>query len=446
MPMNSYEIKKANLKKLLKKNPDCALGLKKKTASNLFRYVQSVQKKKRKLDVRNFDDIIAIDLDHLTLDVEGCTPYEKIVRYTLQHGFLPEVAPELKHITIGGAIVGIGIESTGHKFGFVHDGVLEAEVLLPTGEIVCCTPENEYADLFHALPNSYGTLGYVLRAKIKLYRAAPRVRLVVHPFSNVAAFIQAMERATQDLNIQFIDGLVFSKTECYLLTGYFENNADKKIEDIYRSIFYKLIQTKKEIYLSTEDYIFRYDPDWFWNLPETKSYDYFRRFSPKFLRNSGFYQKYIFWKNKVRRIFGINAAITATEETLIQDWEVIWEQGIHLLDFALNNINLQGKPWAVVPIRPKRDVTLYPVEANILYFNLGCYSPSQRNTTDAFHSTKLMDTYCYSLKGLKMLYSTTFMSQEAFYKIYNGEQYAVLKNKYDPKHFSGMLYDKVCLS
>ena len=49
----------------------------------------------------------------------------------------------------------------------MHDGLLEAEVLLPDGKIISCDRYNQYSDLFHALPNSYGTLGYILKAKIK---------------------------------------------------------------------------------------------------------------------------------------------------------------------------------------------------------------------------------------------------------------------------------------
>ena len=89
------------------------------------------------------------------MDVEGLATYESMVTYCLAAGFLPTVVPELKPITIAGATVGIGIESSCYRSGFVHDGLIEADVLLPDGRIVTCREDNEYADLFYALPNSY---------------------------------------------------------------------------------------------------------------------------------------------------------------------------------------------------------------------------------------------------------------------------------------------------
>ena len=166
------------VEKLLKSWPDRdgPLRLQKSTVSNLFRY-QSRESPGRQVSLAGFNVVLELDANTRTLDVEGLATYETIVAHCLPQGWLPLVTPELRHITIGGATVGIGIESTGFRHGFVHDGLLEADVLLPGGEVVTCSAGNEHADLFRALPNSYGTLGYILRARIALHRAAPFVHL-----------------------------------------------------------------------------------------------------------------------------------------------------------------------------------------------------------------------------------------------------------------------------
>ena len=74
--------------------------------------------------------MIAVNPIERTLDVEGLTTFEQIVDATLPYGLVPPVTPELKHITIGGAICGIGIESTSFRHGFVHDSLIEADVLV----------------------------------------------------------------------------------------------------------------------------------------------------------------------------------------------------------------------------------------------------------------------------------------------------------------------------
>ena len=105
------------------------------------------------------------------------TTYEHLVDATLPHGLMPLVVPQLKTITLGGAVTGLGIESSSFRNGLPHESVLEMEVLTGDGRVVVARPDNEHADLFHGFPNSYGTLGYALRLKIELEPVRPYVRL-----------------------------------------------------------------------------------------------------------------------------------------------------------------------------------------------------------------------------------------------------------------------------
>jgi len=418
------------------------ISLQKNTISNRFRYSKHNSVAATGISLSDFDQILSIDPTSRTLDVEGLATYESIVDATLPYGFLPTVSPELKHITVGGATVGIGIESTCFRHGFVHDGLLQAEVLLPDRSIVTCTADNAHSDLFHALPNSYGTLGYILRARIRLIPATPYVQLLVTHFSDASAFLDAMKVATEGAEADFIEGLFFSHDSFYLMTAHFVDTVPY-IDDILRTdIFYKLAQEKDKIYLTTKDYIFRYDPEWFWNIPDGPLYSAFRKYAPKRFRNSSFYTKYsqakeASFKNLLRH------DRTKKTEPLIQDWQVPWPEGKALLDFALQEVDLGGRPWAAVPIRTPSSPTLYPIKSDVLYFNLGCYTQVHRRPDkEDFYSTKILDRKCFELGGIKMLYSSTFLSKEEFNGIYNGEEYARLKSKYDPKQNAYGLYDK----
>ncbi len=148
-----------------------ALG---KSTSNLFR--RRDLSGAHRVDVRSFNHVLLIDRDHMIADVEGMTTYETFVDATLLHGLLPAVVPQLKTITTGGAVSGIGIESSSFRFGLVHETVEEMEILLGDGSIVRCS-RDENPDLFFGFPNSYGTLGYALRLRMRLIPALPYVRL-----------------------------------------------------------------------------------------------------------------------------------------------------------------------------------------------------------------------------------------------------------------------------
>src|SRR5690606_1868326 len=113
-----YERKKARLEQSWSDGGG-QLQLAKSTISNLFRY-QPRETAAKRISLGEFSEVIALDADARTLDVEGLATFETVAGFALERGFVPLVVPELKHITVGGATVGIGIESTCFRNGFVH--------------------------------------------------------------------------------------------------------------------------------------------------------------------------------------------------------------------------------------------------------------------------------------------------------------------------------------
>ena len=95
---------------------------------------------------------------------------------TLPYGLSPLVVPQLKTITLGGAVTGLGIESASFRNGLPHESVLEMDILTGAGELITASAD-QHADLFRAFPNSYGTLGYSTRLRIELEPVAPFVAL-----------------------------------------------------------------------------------------------------------------------------------------------------------------------------------------------------------------------------------------------------------------------------
>ena len=415
-------------------------GVRKRSSSNLFRYRQDGAARKP-IDLRDFNHVLASDTQARVLDVEGLATFEAIVDATLPAGLVPLVTPELKDITIGGAIVGIGIESSSFRHGFVHDGLLEAEVLLPDGRVVSCTPDNEHSDLHAALPNSYGTIGYILRAMMRIMPAAPFVHLATTPCRDIDHFIETMQAGAARADTDFIEGLAYTERRLFVTVARFTNEAPRTDDILRKNVFYKLIERERDVYLTTRDYLFRYDPEWFWNLPETPLYQFFRRIAPASMRHSGFYKRYTRFKNRLLSALPWQSA--DPDEPLIQDWEVPWEKAAELMRFAMREADLSGKPWIATPIRPLHAATLYPVTPGRLYFNLGCYCqvrkpPGKRD----YHYTRVIDRKCFDLGGIKMLYSSTFLDEEEFNRRYGGADYAGLKAKYDPDSVRDTLYGK----
>ncbi len=420
------------------------LKVKKKTASNLFRYEWRNLGDYRLVDLSEFDKPLYFDEQEQTLEVEGLATHEAIVDFLLPHGYAPLVTPELKHITIGGATVGIGIETNCFRYGLVHDAHLEIEVMLLDGRIVVATATNEYADLFRTLPNSYGSLGYILRVKMKVRKVKPYVMLTTEKMDSTEKLLAAMKKATEDPSVDYVENIAYSKTDLYCTVGK-ETNTPGKITSIFGStVFFREISKPGTIYLTLKDYLFRYDPEWFWAFPETPWYNFLRMVMPKRFRTSAYYAKVVAKRHIKRKAAGGTNWQDAEEEKLIQDWELPWRNAQQFYDYYMDTIDLRGKPILTMPVMTKSNPTSYPLEKDGLYLNFGSYFfVAKKPGTEPYHFTKILDTLCYKIGGLKILYSSSFTPEAEFKRIHNDAGYMQVKKKYDPKLLAPTLYEKV---
>ena len=109
-----------------------------KPTSNLFR--ARAKRDAPGLDISGLTGVIAVDPEARTADVAGMCTYEDLVAATLPYGLSPLVVPQLKTITLGGAVTGLGIESASFRNGLPHESVLEMDILTGAGEIVTASP------------------------------------------------------------------------------------------------------------------------------------------------------------------------------------------------------------------------------------------------------------------------------------------------------------------
>ena len=243
-----------------------------KPTSNLFR--ARTRTKTKGLDVSGLDGVLAVDTESRTADVQGMCTYETLVAATLPFGLAPLVVPQLKTITLGGAVTGLGIESTSFRSGLPHESVVEMDILTGSGEIVTAAPDGPDAALFFGFPNSYGTLGYATRLKIRLERVQPYVELRHVRFTDVGDLQVAMDRivTTREHDgepVDYLDGVVFSATESYLTLGR-QTDVAGAVSDytgmdiFYRSIQHAAAQSPIRDRLTIHDYLWRWDTDWFW--------------------------------------------------------------------------------------------------------------------------------------------------------------------------------------
>lgn len=419
------------------------VGLAKET-SNLFRDREHAAR--RRLDVRAMSQVLAVDAQAGTVDSEGMATYESLVDACLPHGVMPAVVPQLKTITLGGAVAGVGIEATSHRHGLVHEAVEEIEVLTGDGRVLTCTRENEYADLFHGFPNSYGTLGYALRVVAKAVAVKPYVHVEHHPFSDAQGYFRAVEAHCAADDADFIDGTIFSRDRMYLSLGRFVDAAPS-VSDYagVSAIYYRSIAQKPEDWLTVRDYIWRWDTDWFWCSKNLYAQNpVVRRILGRERLGSRTYSKIMRWNSRVGLTRALDRLRGLHGESVIQDVDIPIEHAPRFLDFLAREIGIW--PVWMCPIGPQgEDFPLYPVKRK-WYVNFGFWDVVRRpESHERGHFNRLVEREVAALDGIKSLYSESFFPREEFEARYGGSAYAALKAKYDPQGAFPTLYEKCVL-
>jgi FAD/FMN-containing dehydrogenase len=419
-----------------------------KRTSNLFRFGGGAS---RTLDVTGLDRVLSVDPDARTAQVQGMTTYETLVDTTLAYGLMPLVVPQLKTITLGGAVAGLGIESSSFRNGLPHESVRELEVLTGDGRVVVARPDNEHADLFAAFPNSYGTLGYSLRLTIDLEPVQPYVQLRHLRYDTAEECLAVMRQVCQDRayegeSVQFVDGTVFSATEQYLTLGSFVAKAPAVSDYTGMAIYYRSIQRRDVDYLSVRDYLWRWDTDWFWcSRALGVQQPVVRRLWPRRYRRSDVYRRIVAFDRR----HGLTARVARArgerpEEPVVQDVEVPIEATAKFLDVFHREVGISPVWLCPLQLRADHAWPLYPLEPEELYVNVGFWSsaPLAEGQADDHHN-RLIEEAVSALGGHKSLYSTVHYSAEEFWERYNGAAYQAVKSAYDPERRLPDLYQKV---
>jgi FAD/FMN-containing dehydrogenase len=419
-----------------------------KKTSNLFR--SRAKAPGPGLDVSSFDGIVDVDAQNRCADVLGMTTYEHLVDALLPFGLMPLVVPELKTITLGGAVTGLGIESSSFRNGMPHESVIEMDIMTGNGEVVTARPDNEHRDLFHGFPNSYGTLGYALRLRIELEDVRPYVHLRHLRFEDFRALVATMrevceQRTFAGERVDFIDGSVFAPDESYITLGSWAESAPATSDYTRTDIYYRSIQSRQEDWLTVRDYFWRWDTDWFWcSRAFGVQKPWVRRvLGRRWLRSDVYWKVVAFeerhqWKASLDRVLG-----RPPRENVIQDVELPIDQVGEFVSGFQREVPIL--PFWLCPLRPRRTDAvwdLYRLDPATLYINVGFWSSVPRVSSDPHHYNRWVEDEVDRLGGRKSLYSTAFYEEGRFWSLYNGPVYRDLKARYDPQSRLLDLYDK----
>jgi FAD/FMN-containing dehydrogenase len=417
-----------------------------KDTSNLFR--NRTRSPTQALDVRDFNQVLSVDPAAGVAEVEGMTTYADLVAACLAQNVMPAVVPQLKTITVGGAVAGCGIESSSFRYGLVHESVQEMEILLGDGSTVVCTPDNAHSDLFFGFPNSYGTLGYALRLRLKVVPVSRHVKLSYLRFTRPTEYFSELARQCDRLENDFVDGVIFAPDDMVISLGQFVEDAPYTSDYTYRNIYYKSLRERTEDFLTTEDYLWRWDTDWFWcskNL--LAQHPLVRRLYGRRRLNSATYTRIMRWNARWKFTHYLDRLRGIHSESVIQDVDIPIENAPAFLSFYTENIGFM--PVWTCPTRAfnkAHHFSLYPLDPEKLYVNFGFWDVIRETEKrpPGFYNRQVEDKVL-ALGGIKSLYSDSYFSAGQFWDIYNKPVYDQLKRHYDAGGVFTDLYAKCVL-
>ncbi|SDR81321.1 FAD/FMN-containing dehydrogenase [Nocardioides scoriae] len=430
---------------------DAPVRLAKRT-SNLFRPREVLVGSG--LDVSGLGGVIEVDAEARTAEVQGMCTYEDLVDATLPHGLAPLVVPQLRTITLGGAVTGLGIESTSFRHGLPHESVLEMDVFTGAGEVVTCGPTGEHADLFRAFPNSYGSLGYATRLRIELMPVTSHVALRHVRFTGTDALQQAIAEVTdtgawEGEAVDAMDGTSFEPGRHVLTLGRFVEADGPGSDYAGQQVYWRSVGERETDLLTTYDYLWRWDTDWFWcSQAFGAQHPVVRRIWPRRLRRSDSYHRLVGLDQRFDVMNRLDRrAGRPRRERVVQDIEVPVERLGEFLDWFDEAVGM--RPVWLCPLR-LRDAEAgtdpwptYPLEPARTYVNVGFWGavPVGDDAPDS-PLNRAIEAKVAELDGHKSLYSESFYDRETFDRLYDGPHLAAVKQRYDPHDRLTSLYDK----
>ena len=238
-----------------------------------------VQDKTQFRKVKMNDLQCILELKPNTVVVEPGVTVGEITKYLLQHDRILECTLEMEEATLGGLAMATGMTTHSHICGLIHDTIVAYKVVLGDGRLVHATENNEYSDLFDALPWSHGTLGLLVALELKTVPSKPYVKLVYVPYQSQEDYVQGYTHAVASSSNPnsvdkpfFLETIIFSQQDAVLMKGYLtdgsgadESTRRNNIGSYFKPWFFKHVQDicqhKSEVteIIPIYDYLMRHD-------------------------------------------------------------------------------------------------------------------------------------------------------------------------------------------
>ncbi|CAG9569945.1 unnamed protein product [Danaus chrysippus] len=386
----------------------------------------------------NLVDVLEVDTKNMTVRCEPLVTMGQISRTLEPLGLALAVVPELDQLTVGGLVMGTGVETSSHIYGLFQHICLEYELVLADGSVVTCS-KDENPDLFYAIPWSYGTLGFLTSAVIKIVPAKKFVRLEYHPYTNLKDLAKKFQEESLKKNPhQFIEGLLYTKDSGVVMTGDMVDTVgeDGKFNPIgkwYSEWFFK--QLEKYLskyrkgnrdshieYIPLRDYYHRHTRSFFWELQDIVPF------------GNNIIFRYLFGWLMPPEVSLLKLTQPEAVTKLYNKGHVIQDMLVPI-ETMEEAIDVFHKEFEVYPIwlcpfkifNNPGQLKIHSGEWQ-MFVDIGVYGVPKANGFETVSSTRKIEQFVAKKRGFQMLYADTYTTLDEFRQMFDHTLYDKQRN------------------
>jgi delta24-sterol reductase len=297
-----------------------------------------------------------------------------------------------------------------------------------------------------------GSMGVTTLVELQLREAKKYVETTYHPVSSMAEAIQKLKEVTADESLDYVDGIMFSKTQGAIVTGRMTNECKEGISIQYFSDasdpwFYLHVQDTiaKKLGATTEaiplaEYLFRYDRGGFW--VGASAFDYFKFPFNNFTR---------WWLDDflhTRMMYTALHASGQSKKYVVQDLALPYATAEQFVNYTHDAFGIY--PLWLCPLKQNPLPTMHPhsneyeADGKTLkqMLNIGLWGFGPQNHADFVKANRDLEHKLRELGGMKWLYAHTYYDEDEFWDMYDREWYDKLREKYDASLLTSV-YEKV---
>ena len=397
-------------------------------------------------------DILEIDAGRRVVRVEPMVTMGEITKALNLRGWTLSVVPELDALTVGGLINGFGIETSSHQYGLFQHICLSLDIVLPDGSLVKCSKEKN-AQLFHAIPWSHGSLGFLVAAELMIIPARKYVHLTYEPIFMQREFVRRFEEESRNSGEDppdFVEGILFSEHEGVVITGRLTDRRPERVRinalnRFWKPWFYEHVRTYLHRRVNGDEliplrhYYHRHTRSLFWEMKSAIPFGNHPLFR-WFFGWMGTPEVSLLKLTETKKIHELYEAHHMDQDFIIP---------IQSLKTALGIIhrNIDLYPLWFCPARlfpPSRyRGMVYPRAKDDLFVDVGIYGEPQKKPYHPEKSHRELEAFVRKVGGYQALYADTYQTKKEFRQMFDHSLIDQLREKYQCKGALLEVYDKV---